>query len=62
MAALIAGVAVKKLGLFALLAVVVKFAKVIAVAVFGGIAIVAKLFKKRPPTALKISSFVLSQI
>jgi uncharacterized membrane-anchored protein len=46
--ALIAGVAAKKLGLLALLAAtVVKFAKVIAIAVAGGVALVTKWLKGR---------------
>jgi uncharacterized membrane-anchored protein len=52
LAALVAGVAVKKLGLFALaLAFLAKFAKIAVVA--GGAAIwgVAKIFKKKPPEA-----------
>jgi len=57
LAALIGGVAAKKLGLLALLAAfAAKFAKVIGVAVLAGIAIVAKLAKRKtragaPPAA-----------
>jgi uncharacterized membrane-anchored protein len=50
-AALVAGVAAKKLGLFAVLAAfVAKFAKVIAVAVFGGAAALRGIFKKKSST------------
>ena len=49
LAALIGGVAAKKLGLFALIAAfAAKFAKIIGVAVLGLVALVAKLLKRRP--------------
>ncbi len=49
LAALIAGVAVKKLGLIAVItAFALKFAKVIAVAVVGGLAAVRRLFRRNP--------------
>ena len=57
LAALIGGVAAKKLGLFALLAAfAVKFAKIIGVAVFAFLAVVAKFLKRKtqasaPPQA-----------
>jgi uncharacterized membrane-anchored protein len=52
LAALIAGVAVKKLGLIALaVAFVLKFAKVIALAVFGGLAAFRRIFRRKPPAA-----------
>jgi uncharacterized membrane-anchored protein len=53
LAALIGGVAAKKLGLFALIAAfAVKFAKVIGVAVLGFLALAAKLLKRRPPAGV----------
>jgi uncharacterized membrane-anchored protein len=53
LAALVGGIAAKKLGLFALaFAFILKFAKVIGIAVVGGGAALAKIFwnKKTPPT------------
>jgi uncharacterized membrane-anchored protein len=52
LAALIGGVAAKKLGLFALLAAfAVKFAKVIGVAVLALLAVAARFFGRKTPTA-----------
>jgi uncharacterized membrane-anchored protein len=52
LAALVAGVAAKKLGLLALLAAtVVKFAKLIAVTVFGLFAAITKWFRRAKPAA-----------
>lgn len=49
LAALVAGVAAKKLGLFALIAAfALKFAKVIGLAVIGAGAAIAKLWRKKP--------------
>jgi uncharacterized membrane-anchored protein len=49
LAALIAGVAVKKLGLIAVAtAFVLKFAKIIGLAVFGGLAGFRRLFRRKP--------------
>ncbi|MEQ1695484.1 MAG: DUF2167 domain-containing protein [Hyphomicrobiaceae bacterium] len=54
LAALVAGVAAKKLGMFAVLAAfVAKFAKLILLAAFGAIAVIGRLFKGKaapPPT------------
>jgi len=48
LAALVGGIAAKKLGLFALIfAFILKFAKVIGLAVLGGGAVLVKLFKKK---------------
>ena len=52
LAALVAGVAAKKLGLFALLAVwALKFWKVGALALVGLAAVLPKIFKRKPPAA-----------
>jgi uncharacterized membrane-anchored protein len=54
LAALVGGIAAKKLGLFALIfAFILKFAKVIGIAVIGGGAALAKIFsnRKAPPAA-----------
>ena len=52
LAALIAGVAAKKLGLLALIGVFfAKFAKIIMLAVLGGGAVIAKLFKRKKDDA-----------
>ena len=52
LAALIAGVAVKKLGLLAVVtAFVIKFAKIILVAVAGGLAAFRKFFRRNQPAA-----------
>lgn len=49
LAALIAGVAVKKLGLIAIgLAFVLKFAKIIGLAVIGGLAAFRRIFRRKP--------------
>lgn len=51
LAALIGGVAAKKLGLFAVIAAfVAKFAKVIGLAVIGGLAVLGKFFKRKKDT------------
>ena len=47
LAALVAGVAAKKLGFFALIAAFgLKFAKVILIALAGGAAVLGRLFKR----------------
>ena len=52
LAALIAGVAVKKLGLIAVIvAFVIKFAKIILVAVAGGLAAFRRFFRRKQPAA-----------
>jgi uncharacterized membrane-anchored protein len=52
LAALIAGVAAKKLGAFALIAVfLAKAWKLVALALFGGVAVLGSLFKRRTPPA-----------
>lgn len=52
LAALVAGIAAKKLGMFALLAVfLAKSAKLVLVALFGAAALIGKLFKRKPPEA-----------
>lgn len=52
LAALIAGVAVKKLGLIAVItAFALKFAKVIGLAVIGGLAAFRRFFRRKQPTA-----------
>ncbi len=49
LAALIAGVAVKKLGLIALgVAFAIKFAKIIGIAVIGGLAAFRRIFRRKP--------------
>lgn len=53
LAALVAGVAAKKIGLFAVAAAfLAKFAKVILIALFGGIAGLRKLFGRKPKTEM----------
>ncbi len=50
LAALVAGVAAKKLGMFALLAAFfAKSAKLILIALFGGVAVIGQFFKRKPP-------------
>ena len=50
LAALVAGVAAKKLGMFALLAAFfAKSAKLILVALLGAAAVIGRLFKRPPP-------------
>jgi uncharacterized membrane-anchored protein len=52
LAALVGGIAAKKLGLFALLAAfALKFAKVIGVAAIAGAAVAMKIFRRQPPKA-----------
>jgi uncharacterized membrane-anchored protein len=52
LAALVAGVAAKKLGMFALLAVAfAKMGKLIVVAVLGAVAVMARMFKRKTPDA-----------
>ncbi|SEK16405.1 Uncharacterized membrane-anchored protein [Variovorax sp. OK605] len=59
LAALVAGVAVKKLGLFAIiLAFVAKFAKLAIVAVGGALWGVSKLFKKKEPAVVAMPAAV----
>ena len=52
LAALVAGIAAKKLGMFALLAVfLAKSAKLVLVGVLGVAALIGRLFKRKPPEA-----------
>ena len=52
LAALVAGVAAKKLGMFALAAVfLAKMGKLALVAIFGVFAVISRLFKRKPPAA-----------
>jgi uncharacterized membrane-anchored protein len=49
LAALIAGVAVKKLGLIAVaIAFAIKFAKIIGLAIIGGLAAFRRIFRRKP--------------